>query len=271
MSKLLIIGAIIVGFFLLKKEPVSSDDNYNQIKAELAHNLALTETDSPNITPDPDNKIPDLATCPICNGTRIQVHGDGHKTPCPYHGATTEDLMVILGKMEEQNALFKDKLNDRLDQIDKDQVQLKQTYQQNQIKTTTPSYRAVQTHCPCGCNHNVANCNCRPTCPGKRLAPLTYVANKPVVQNQTRMETRSRIVCSGGSCRVEYYTVPVPQQQYSQHYQQQQAPPIQYQQKTTTQTTTRQSFQNFGQRFGQRFGNFFSNFRTNRPRLFGRH
>lgn len=37
--------------------------------------------------PKPDNIVgpdPDVNKC-ICHGTGIIVHGDDHKTPCPYH------------------------------------------------------------------------------------------------------------------------------------------------------------------------------------------
>ena len=47
--------------------------------------LAVATLDVPapdDTAPEPD---PDPAKCP-CKGTGVITHGDGHTTPCPYHG-----------------------------------------------------------------------------------------------------------------------------------------------------------------------------------------
>jgi len=47
-----------------------------------------------NVQPKPDDIIkpnPDAAKCP-CKGTGVIKQGDGHSTPCPYHGKTTQIL-----------------------------------------------------------------------------------------------------------------------------------------------------------------------------------
>ena len=44
--------------------------------------------------PDPDPK-----KC-ICKGSGIIVHGDGHKTVCPYHGKKTNSMQKILSERD---------------------------------------------------------------------------------------------------------------------------------------------------------------------------
>ena len=49
---------------------------------------ASLAADKPTPDPDPDPVIvphPDKEKCP-CKGTGVIIHGDGHKTECPYHG-----------------------------------------------------------------------------------------------------------------------------------------------------------------------------------------
>lgn len=46
---------------------------------------------------------PDPKKC-ICQGSGIIVHGDGHKTICPYHGKKQTSLPRII---EENNLIFK--------------------------------------------------------------------------------------------------------------------------------------------------------------------
>lgn len=50
----------------------------------ISVSLAMATLDSvtPDTAPEPN---PDPAKCP-CKGTGVITHGDGHKTPCPYHG-----------------------------------------------------------------------------------------------------------------------------------------------------------------------------------------
>jgi hypothetical protein len=54
----------------------------------ISVSLAMATLDSvtPDTAPEPD---PDPAKCP-CKGTGVITHGDGHKTPCPYHGEDSE-------------------------------------------------------------------------------------------------------------------------------------------------------------------------------------
>jgi hypothetical protein len=52
----------------------------------ISVSLAIATLDTPD--PAPDNipePNPDPEKCP-CKGTGILTHGDGHTTPCPYHG-----------------------------------------------------------------------------------------------------------------------------------------------------------------------------------------
>lgn len=74
------------------KDQVYSSDTVDvstqelQKKANEAFDKAEKEVFKPK--PKPDDIVgphPDPAKC-ICKGTGIIVHGDGHKTPCEYHG-----------------------------------------------------------------------------------------------------------------------------------------------------------------------------------------
>jgi len=208
MNKWLLIGVAVFAFFYLmpKKESLSEQNN-NLIKAQLAHALALTDSQTKPIDKD-DDKIPSLADCPLCKGTKIQIHADGHKTPCPYHGTTTEellqkhmDLSELIAEMQEEDKAFKIQMANKLDEIDIAHKQPNPPIIKpipNHPYTVAP--QVVSNNCPCGCKHTVANCNCRSTCPGKQLPAYTYVANKPVM--------RKKIVCSNGSCYETYEAVP---------------------------------------------------------------
>lgn len=57
-----------------------------QVKAKASFDKAEGEVLS-KPQPKPDNIVgpdPDINKC-ICRGTGIIVHGDDHKTPCPFH------------------------------------------------------------------------------------------------------------------------------------------------------------------------------------------
>jgi hypothetical protein len=217
-KSLLLLGVALVGFIFLKNQPESrTSENYPLVKAELAHNLALMDVNSPEITPDSPDKIPDLANCPICKGSRVQVHADGHKTPCPYHGTTAEELSEnlmnlskMIAEMREEDEFYKHSLEKRLDVIDRVHIQRNETKPIVKPAVQQPNKsvitRTVANNCPCGCQHQVANCNCRSTCPGKQLPAYTQVVvNKPLM--------RKRMVCDGRSCYEVYEEVP--QQQYN--------------------------------------------------------
>jgi hypothetical protein len=54
----------------------------------VAFDKAEKEVLQPNVIPTPDDGTnPDPAKC-ICKGTGVIVQGDGHRTPCPFHGHT---------------------------------------------------------------------------------------------------------------------------------------------------------------------------------------
>jgi hypothetical protein len=219
-----IIAVVIVGFFLLKDKKESEGQVTKQelldIKADLAHNLALHTTLKPvNPDPQPDNVIPELADCPLCKGSKYITHADGHKTPCPYHGNANQELEDAIMNLSA-NLAEKDKfilalnadvksLKGKLDLID---------------QTHKPETKLVANPCPCGCNHLVRDCNCVASCPGKRLevykevqvskpiiSPAGHAIRKtvktalppyPVLQEnrQIRQYQNYSIECSGGSC-----------------------------------------------------------------------
>ena len=60
---------------------------------EKAEAEVLTKPDDV-VGPDPDPK-----KC-ICKGSGIIVHGDGHKTICPYHGKKTNSMQKILSERD---------------------------------------------------------------------------------------------------------------------------------------------------------------------------
>jgi hypothetical protein len=95
----LVIAAIIVLILLFNRNNKADNDltkeQYLKVKAELAHELSQHKVNKP-IIPNivPDDKTPELANCPICKGTKWQVHADGHKTPCPYHGSSQKIITL---------------------------------------------------------------------------------------------------------------------------------------------------------------------------------
>lgn len=56
-------------------------------KTSIAKSFDSAETKVFNKSPNPDivGPDPDPKKC-VCKGSGIIVQGDGHKTPCPYHG-----------------------------------------------------------------------------------------------------------------------------------------------------------------------------------------
>jgi hypothetical protein len=53
----------------------------------IAVQLAVASLEEKDVVPSDDLKPhPDVDKCP-CKGTGVIKHGDGHETPCPYHGA----------------------------------------------------------------------------------------------------------------------------------------------------------------------------------------
>jgi hypothetical protein len=54
--------------------------SFNEAEKEI-----FKEDDKPIII---DDTNPDPAKC-ICKGTGVIIHGDGHKTVCPYHGKSS--------------------------------------------------------------------------------------------------------------------------------------------------------------------------------------
>lgn len=46
----------------------------------------------PDVVVGPDE---DPAKC-ACKGTGVIIHGDGHKTPCPFHSKTTSKMKSVL-------------------------------------------------------------------------------------------------------------------------------------------------------------------------------
>lgn len=93
LSLLLLVGCYHVEVRVVRiKDQVCASDSLDgsiqelQKKANEAFDKAEKEVLKP--LPKPDDLVgphPDPAKC-ICKGTGIIVHGDGHKTPCEYHG-----------------------------------------------------------------------------------------------------------------------------------------------------------------------------------------
>ena len=54
---------------------------------DLSEKVILNKT--PDDVPKPLGPDPDPKKC-ICKGTGIITHGDGHTSPCPYHGKGAE-------------------------------------------------------------------------------------------------------------------------------------------------------------------------------------
>lgn len=68
-------------------------------KKQIGNAFDEAEVKVYNITPIPDVVGPDEdpAKC-VCKGTGVIRHGDGHTTPCPYHGSKFNKPLIILEK-----------------------------------------------------------------------------------------------------------------------------------------------------------------------------
>jgi hypothetical protein len=103
----LLIGVVIVGGFIFfsKNEPVSTDyglqsDEVQSIMDKTLDGFVKAEKDvfdekSPT-PPNPDIPLkpdPDPNKC-ICQGTGKIEQGDGHYSPCPYHGKSNDKAEV---------------------------------------------------------------------------------------------------------------------------------------------------------------------------------
>jgi hypothetical protein len=70
-----------------------SDGPIKQWMLEIASSFDSAEKEVFVIKPKPDDIVrpdPDVKKCP-CKGTGIIIHGDGHKTPCEFHGKSSQD------------------------------------------------------------------------------------------------------------------------------------------------------------------------------------
>lgn len=74
-------------------------DYIKQWKKDVSIAFNEAEVKIYNITPTPDIVGPDEdpAKC-ICKGTGVIQQGDGHTTPCPYHGSKFNKPLLILEK-----------------------------------------------------------------------------------------------------------------------------------------------------------------------------
>ena len=76
------------------------DEEIQAIIIETTEGFVQTENDvfviPPDVTPD-DNLVPDPdpEKCP-CQGTGQIRNGDGHVTPCPYHGVSMNEPDIII-------------------------------------------------------------------------------------------------------------------------------------------------------------------------------
>ena len=70
-----------------------------QWKKDIAYsfNEAEKEVYGSNPTPDIVGPHPDPKKC-ICKGSGVIKQGDGHTTPCPYHGSKFVKPLIILEK-----------------------------------------------------------------------------------------------------------------------------------------------------------------------------
>lgn len=71
------------------------DDQVQKQKNQVAKAFESAEKEIFGIKPTPDivGPHPDPNKC-ICKGSGFIVHGDGHRTICPYHGKKGENIMI---------------------------------------------------------------------------------------------------------------------------------------------------------------------------------
>lgn len=65
-----------------------SNEEANKILSDTIKAFQGAENDvfKKPIVPEPDGPHPDVEKC-VCKGTGKITHGDGHTSPCPYHGS----------------------------------------------------------------------------------------------------------------------------------------------------------------------------------------
>jgi hypothetical protein len=180
----LIIAAIIVGVTLNKVNTDAkiqlNEDQYLKIKAELAHTLVEQTTFKPvDPIPQPvipNNEVPELADCPLCKGSKIITHADGHKTPCPYHGEQLQNaIMELSAKIAEKEQELITVMagvranRAKLDLIDKNHKVERQPII-NTIKAVTPPYPIIQ-------NGVIGSIEC--TDGSCQFVPRTRLNNRP--------------------------------------------------------------------------------------------
>lgn len=65
-------------------------NNYRpEISTNLTKVLLFQDVDEPDEPDEPVGPHPDADKC-VCKGTGVITHGDGHTSPCPYHGKEEE-------------------------------------------------------------------------------------------------------------------------------------------------------------------------------------
>lgn len=67
-----------------------------QWKKEINDSFDFAEEKIYNVKPNPDDidgPNPDPDKC-ACKGSGLITHGDGHKTPCPYHAKQMKPLLI---------------------------------------------------------------------------------------------------------------------------------------------------------------------------------
>lgn len=248
MDKLLPVIVIIIGFLFFNqtREPTKSIVDPVVVKAQLAHNLTYLSKNKPiiDVIPDQPDTIPDLANCPICKGTRVQTHADGHKTPCPYHGTSMEELFdeienlsLRLTERDSKLELLQHDLiatRNKLNEIDKltrqPQLTVSNRTQYNQPAQLKKTYLDVRNQgCPCGCRHSLGNCTCRASCPGKAILrnhqqiiqqqpkPQPQLKPQPKIQQKewTDQEYKDSIRYSG---QPPTYVIPKAPQAFTTYY-----------------------------------------------------
>lgn len=72
-------------------------------KQEVRESFDESEKEVFGVKPTPDivGPHPDPDKC-ICKGSGVIVHGDGHKTVCPYHGKKDDTIVVQPLKILEE-------------------------------------------------------------------------------------------------------------------------------------------------------------------------
>ena len=95
---ILLLVTFVPNFSLIKK---SSEFSYDKAEAEgyvaFVANSVKKKDNNNEVGPDPD-----INKC-ACKGTGSITHGDGHKTPCPYHSKKdddTEDETDLINKKQ---------------------------------------------------------------------------------------------------------------------------------------------------------------------------